>query len=43
MSEEVNGKVAEVFFCYSDVHLRSGVIFFCVVFLFASLQGQVDK
>ena len=37
MSEEVNGKVAEVFF------LRSGVIFFYMVFLFASLQGQVDK
>ena len=42
MSEKVNGKVAKVFF-YSDIHLRSSVNLFCLVFLFASLQGQVDK
>ena len=32
-----------LFFCYSDVYLRSSVTHYYVVFLFASLQGQVDK
>ena len=41
MSEKVTGKVAEVFaVVVADVHLRSSVALFQVVFLFAPLQGQ---
>ena len=32
---------AVLFFCYSDVHLRSSVTLFNVVFLFAPLQGVI--
>ena len=44
MSEKVTGTVAEVFaVVVADVHLRSSVALFQVVFLFAPLQRQVAK
>ena len=41
MSEEGNGKVTEVSFCYSDIHLKSSVNLFHVVFFLHLCKGKL--